>query len=135
MPGVCCLNILCSGTVAARVDRVSGPTVLILGSVNLYNFPKIQKTQTQMLNPHYFCGFLVSSGPLAHGGDSARLTCPLCYQEIWAGMYPPHTRGPEETKISWEHRGKLVFWTKSSRPCHVSKKHRCVEACFDQAPH
>ena len=26
-------------------------------------------------------------------------------------MYPPHTRGPEETKISWEHRGGLVLWT------------------------
>ena len=39
-------------------------------------------------------------------------------------MYPPHTRGPEETKIPWEHRGKLVFWTKSSRPAHVSKKNK-----------
>ena len=64
MSGVCCLNILCSGTVAARVDRVGSPDVLILCSVNLYNFPKIQKTQAQMLKPHYFCGFLVSSGPL-----------------------------------------------------------------------
>ena len=66
---------------------------------------------------------------LASGEDSARLTCPLCSQEIWAGMYPPHTRGPEETKISWEHRGKLVLWTKSSRPAHVSKKIKKDTTC------
>ena len=59
-----------------------------------------------------------------HGGDSTRLTCPLCPQEIWAGMHPPHTKEPRETKISWGHRGKLAFWTKSSRPAHVSKKKR-----------
>ena len=59
-----------------------------------------------------------------HGGDSARLTCPLCPQEIWAGIYPPHTKGPRETKISWGHRGKLAFWTKSSRPAHVSEKNK-----------
>jgi len=65
----------------------------------------------------------------ASGGDSAGLTCPLCPQEIWAGMYPPHTKGPRETKISLRHRGKLAFWTKSSRPGHVSKKIKKDTAC------
>lgn len=56
------------------------------------------------------------------GGDSAGLTCPLCGQEIWAGMYPLHAKGPRETKISWPQRGKLVLQTKSTQPAHVSKK-------------
>ena len=66
---------------------------------------------------------------LAQGGDSTGLTCPLCPQELWARMYPPHTKGPRETKISWGHRGKLVFWTKSSRPGHVSKKIKQDTTC------
>ena len=64
MSGVYGLNILCPGTVAARVNRVGGPNGIYICSVNLYTFPKIRKTQTQMRNPHYFYGFLVSSGPL-----------------------------------------------------------------------
>ena len=65
---------------------------------------------------------VVILGSAPSGGDSAGLTCPLCGQEIWAGMYPPHAKGPRGTKISWPQRGKLVFQTKSTRPAHVSKK-------------
>ena len=60
----------------------------------------------------------------ASGGDSGGLTCPFCAQEILAGMHSPHTKGIREIKISWAHRGKLVFWTKSSWSRHASKKKR-----------
>jgi hypothetical protein len=60
----------------------------------------------------------------ASGGDSARLTCLLCKQAISVRMHPPHAKGPEETKIACLHDRKLVFWTKSSWPRHVSKKNK-----------
>ena len=39
-------------------------------------------------------------------------------------MHPPHAKGPEETEIACLHDRKLVFWTKSSWPRHVSKKNK-----------
>ena len=47
-----------------------------------------------------------ASQPAPHGGDSVGLTCPFCLQEIWAGMYPPHTKGPRETKFSWRRNSR-----------------------------
>ena len=42
------------------------------------------------------------------GGDSGWLTCPLCSQEIWARMYPPHTRGPQQSPSKAESRNTTV---------------------------
>ena len=66
MSGVYGLNILCSGTVAARVDRVGGPNSIYICSVNLYTFPKIRKTQAQMRTPHYFYGSWFQVGLWSH---------------------------------------------------------------------
>ena len=71
----------------------------------------------------------------AHGVDSEELTCPLCAQGKWVGRHPPHTKGPEETKIACAQRGELMFRTKSSWSRLVSKKikrhHLCLTTLTD----
>ena len=45
------------------------------------------------------CARVAAASDWPHGGDSARLTCPLCYQGNWAWGHPPHTpRDPEKPK-------------------------------------
>ena len=48
--------------------------------------------------------------PGPSGWDSVGLTCPLCPHKIWAGMCPPHTKGPREPReFLWGTGGETCF--------------------------